>query len=98
MRDSGYMRKQCEKIIDSRDWAIRKLRENGVTVLDSQTNFLFVKADETDASGIQKSLREAGILVRHFKAGRLNPYLRISIGTQEEMEQVVDKLLSLIRK
>ena len=63
----------------------------------SATNFLFVKADPVDAAPVQQKLREEGILVRHFKADRLKAWLRVTVGTTEDMEIVTDKLLDYCR-
>ena len=81
----------------TRDRVYRALREKGIPVLPSHTNFLFVRADPEDATHVQQALRERGILVRHFTADRLNPYLRVTIGTEEEMETVTRALIELCR-
>ena len=79
------------------DRIIAAMREKGIPVLPSHTNFLFVRADPEDATHVQQALRERGILVRHFTADRLNPYLRVTIGTEEEMETVTRALIELCR-
>ena len=66
-------------------------------MLPSATNFLFVRADEADASPVQQALRAEGILVRHFSAPRLKPWLRVTVGTAEDMDRVTDALIRLIR-
>ena len=65
-------------------------------MLKSATNFLFVKAGE-DAAPVQKALREEGILVRHFGSPRLKSWLRVTIGTTEDMEKVTDALIRHIK-
>ena len=98
MRDWNYTRDQLQKVIRARDKSKERLRAAGIEVLESQTNFLFVHADPTDALWVQKALREKGILVRYFASEKLKPYLRVSIGTESEMEIVTDLLIELIQK
>ena len=98
MLDTAYTVQTVQLVIDAREETFRRLTEAGVTVLPSATNFLFIKADETDAAPIQQALRAEGILVRHFGSGRLKPWLRVTIGTIEDMRIVTDALLRLIKK
>ena len=85
------------KVVSARDECRRRLTEAGITVLPSATNFLFVRADAADAAPVQQALRAEGILVRHFSAPRLAPWLRVTVGTQEDMDRVTDALIRLIR-
>lgn len=98
MRDWAYTRDNLQKVIRARDLSRGRLRAAGIDVMESETNFLFVRADPVDALWVQKALRDKGILVRYFASEKLKPYLRISIGTEEEMESVTDQLIELIRK
>ncbi len=93
MKDSAYTAATVQKVIAAREYSRNRLLEAGIEVLESQTNFLFVRADKEDASGIQRALREEGILVRHFSSERLRPYLRVTVGTMEEMQIVTDALI-----
>ena len=97
VRDTAYTDRCVARICATRDRVYRALREKGIPVLPSHTNFLFVRADPEDATHVQQALRERGILVRHFTADRLNPYLRVTIGTEEEMETVTRALIELCR-
>ena len=94
--DVSYTRETTARVIAARDWTRETLTGAGITVLPSATNFLFVKADPEDASGVQRQLRSEGILVRHFGAPRLKAWLRVSIGTQDDMETVAAALIRLI--
>lgn len=96
MLDVDYTAKTVALVVAARDKAFARLQEEGVEVLKSSTNFLFVKAGE-DAAPVQKALRDEGILVRHFSAPRLKSWLRVTIGTTEDMEKVTDALIRLIR-
>ena len=96
--DEGYAHEKTELVKLARDRCRAALLQAGIPVLESHTNFLFVRADPVDASAVQQALRDEGILVRHFSAPRLRPYLRVSIGTLEEMEQVTEALIRLCRR
>ena len=94
--DEDYTAECVEKVVWTRDRAAARLRAAGITVLESATNFLFVRAAQEDAAPVQQALRERGILVRHFAAPRLKPWLRVTVGTAEDMERVTDALIELI--
>ncbi len=98
MLDTAYHARTTADIIAAREETRRRLTEAGVEVLPSQTNFLFVRADARDASRVQRALREEKILVRHFSSPSLAPYLRVSIGTMEEMQTVADALIRAIQR
>ena len=96
MLDVDYTARSTALVVAARDKAYAALKANGIDVLKSATNFLFVKAGE-DAAPVQKALREEGILVRHFSAPRLKSWLRVTIGTTEDMETVTEALIRLIK-
>ena len=95
--DEDYTAACVARVVAAREECRRRLTEAGITVLPSATNFLFVRADEADASPVQQALRAEGILVRHFSAPRLKPWLRVTVGTAEDMDRVTDALIRLIR-
>ena len=95
VRDAAYTADCVERICAARDWTADQLRQAGFQVLPSATNFLFVRAAEADAGPVQRALREEGILVRHFTAPRLKPWLRISVGTMADMQAVTEALIRL---
>lgn len=97
MLDEDYTAACVAKVVAARDRAYARLRAAGITVLESATNFLFVRAAQEDAAPVQQALRERGILVRHFSAPRLKSWLRVTVGTAEDMERVTDALIELIR-
>ncbi len=98
MEDAPYYEKINSQVVKTRDLTRNALLEAGIPVLLSRANFLFVKAHETNASGVLAELKKRGILVRHFDKPRIAPYLRVSIGTPEEMTVVVRELISIIRQ
>lgn len=96
--DTAYTAEAVGKVVAARDMCRARLTAAGIPVLPSATNFLFVRGDAEDAGPIQQALRAEGILVRHFAAPRLKPWLRVTIGTMEDMEKVTDALIRLIHR
>ncbi len=96
--DEDYTADVVRKVIAARDQCRERLTAAGIDVLPSATNFLFIRADEEDASAVQLALRQEGILVRHFSAPRLRPWLRVTVGTAQDMERVTEALVRLIKK
>ena len=97
--DTAYTDGRTERIVATRDRCYQRLTEAGVEVIPSATNFLFVRGDEADAAPVQQALREEGILVRHFASSdRLRPWLRVTVGTEEDMETVTDALIKAIHR
>lgn len=97
VKDREYTKLCCERICGTRERTAQGLRELGFKVLDSRTNFLFVKSNSMGGKAYFDGLRENGILVRRWDADRIGEYLRVSIGTDEEMEEflaVTKRLLS----
>ena len=64
-------------------------------MLDSSTNFLFAASSRMEGGALYRALKQEGILVRHFDAPRISNYLRITIGTQQEMETLIAALEKL---
>ena len=88
-----YTRKNCQTIIENREFTIRELKKLGFAVTDSKTNFVFAAHPAIDGGTLYAKLRERGILVRHFNKPAIQAYNRITVGTREEM----DALLGAIR-
>jgi len=93
--DENYFVECKNNIITTRDWTISQLESLGFSVLPSQANFVFAKPNFRYASSLAQELREHKILVRHFSNPKIVDYLRITIGTPEEMRQVIDVLKKL---
>jgi len=97
MLDTAYTAETVRLVCKARDRCYDRLTAAGIPVLRSATNFLFVKADPVDAAPVQQALRAEGVLVRHFKADRLKAWLRVTVGTTEDMEIVTEKLLKFCK-
>ncbi|WP_297429756.1 histidinol-phosphate transaminase [Clostridium sp.] len=94
--DDAYFQNIGLKVIDTREKVIPNLKKLGFKVLESKANFLFVSHNTIEAKILFKELRNKGILVRYFNKPKIDNYLRISIGTQEEMEVLLEKLREII--
>ena len=92
VRDAAYFKETTGKIVRTREEAKRRLGELGFTFPDSMTNFLFVSHKTRKAKEIYEALRAENIFVRYFDKPRIDNYLRITIGTDEEMEALYDFL------
>lgn len=94
IRDDAYFRENCDKIIVTRERIKVELKKLGFSFADSRTNFIFAKHERVPAGEIFEMLKGKGIYVRYFAKPRIDNYLRITVGTDEEM----DRLLSVLRE
>ena len=88
VKDDAYFRETVQKIIDTREWSKTRLTELGFTFPDSMSNFIFASHNRVQAKELFEALKQQQIYVRYFDQPRLSNYLRISIGTREEMEEL----------
>lgn len=98
MEDEAYFQKTTAAIRATRAAAAAELRAMGFTVLDSATNFLFVTTGRMPCVRIFEQLRERGILIRYFNAPRINNWLRITIGTPEQMRILLDAVGEILNR
>ena len=96
IRDEDYFQQTCRKVSTTRDRSAEALRALGFTVLPSLTNFLFVTHPEKKAPDIFAALREKGIFIRYFKLPRIDNYLRITVGTDEQMDKLIAALKEIL--
>jgi histidinol-phosphate aminotransferase len=90
--DREYFEKTCQLVIDSREKLVTQLEGKGFDVLPSAANFIFARHPKHDAAGLAAKVREQGVIVRHFKQERIAQFLRITIGTPEQNQALVDAL------
>lgn len=95
--DSEYIQENAQKIIETREYTKQELNKLGFVMPNSYANFLFVKHPLYDAQKLFLKLREKGILVRYFKKPRIDQYLRITIGTQVEMEKLIKEVQKIVK-
>ena len=86
---NDYYMDNCRIIMENRSYTTQALRELGFEVLDSKTNFVFARSDRLSGEELSRQLKQKNILVRHFQKERIRDYLRISIGTRQQMERLV---------
>lgn len=96
IRDQDYFRATTTKIISTRACASGHLRSMGFTVCDSAANFLFVTHETVPAKVLLEGLRQRGILVRWWDKPRISNYLRITVGTDEDMQALCQALREII--
>lgn len=96
LQDKEYFEKTRQKIIASRDWLTTELQQLGFEVLPSAANFVFTRHPKHNAVELFTALRERAILVRYFSATRVDQFLRITIGTQAEIEALVAALNEIL--
>ena len=90
--DKAYFQATCRKVIDSREALVEQLVGKGFEVLPSAANFIFARHPQQDAAQLSARLREQGVIVRHFKQERIAQFLRITIGTPEMNQALLDAL------
>lgn len=92
IEDVEYFEETTQKIIETREWTADRLAELGFISLPSKTNFLFSRHRFLEAAELMGYLRSKKILVRYFSKPGIDNYLRITIGTSEEMQLLVETL------
>ena len=96
IRDEAYFQSVRRRVIDTRRRTEQTLKEKGFTVLPSQANFLFVSYPGRDGRALLDGLRERGLLVRWWGRPEIRDWLRISVGTDQEMEALTAALEELV--
>lgn len=96
LEDETYFQDTVAKVIETREWTKEQLKRLGFSFRDSRTNFIFAAHESVPAVQIFDALREKHIFVRHFSQKRIDNYLRISIGTREEMERFIEETEKIV--
>lgn len=94
--DRKYFEETVQRIVETRRWASQELKKLGFEFNESSANFIFVKHGKVSADYIFEKLRERKIYVRHFNSVRIQNYLRISIGTDDEMRELIRALKEIV--
>lgn len=90
--DNEYYDDKIKKIIETREKTISELKKLDFECTDSKSNFIFAKSNKISASRLAQKLRENGILVRHFNIPKIDNYLRITVGSSEDMQTLIEKI------
>ena len=93
--DIGYYVECSKKVAEERDDFYNFLKSQGFYVLESKTNFLFAKKEGMAGNDIYKKIKEKGILIRHFNTPGIEDFVRITIGTHQQMEELKKAFLDL---
>ena len=98
IEDKAYFEETVKKVIDVREWTKKELKRLGFVFGDSKANFIFAGHPEYPASELFAALREQHIIVRYFNKPRISNFLRITVGTREEMQKLIDFLEQYCKK
>ena len=98
VKDKAYFEEGVRKIVETREWAKEELRKLGFVFPDAKANFILARHAEVDENVLFQALKENYIFVRHWNAPRIDQYLRITIGTREEMATLFDFLRTYIKE
>ena len=96
IEDEGYFQDIRQRVMDARDWTAKAFKELGFTVLDSSANFLFVSHPGYGGKQLLDGLRQRGILVRWWPDEPIQDWLRVTIGTGEEMERLIQAVTEIL--
>lgn len=98
LKDESYFQETIHKIMDTRTWFGEEMKKLGFSFPDSKANFIFATREGVSAEALLEAAKSRGIYVRHFKQSRINQYLRITIGTDEQMKIFLDFLKDYLKQ
>jgi histidinol-phosphate aminotransferase len=97
LRDDDYFRKSCASVVAAREAMTRALVNLGFVVLPSSANFVFARHPKQGGAELARALRDRAVLVRHFDKPRTAPWLRITVGTTDDIQRLVDAAADVLR-
>lgn len=92
LEDEQYMKDNCDTVIANREYISSELKKLGFSMTESKANFIFAKNENLDGKELYKKLKEKGVLVRHFDKERIKMYNRITVGTRQQMDILLEKI------
>ncbi len=98
LQEYAYYRANCDAIMQTRAETKTALEALGFCVADSRANFLFAAHPDVDGEALYKALRGRGILVRHFDDPAIRNYNRITVGTREQMQQLLAAAETILKE
>ena len=98
IEDNDYYMENCQRVVATREETVRRLRELDFNLTDSKANFIFAKHPRIGGGELYQSLKERGILVRHFSNEKICDYNRITVGTPEEMDALIKEISSILEE
>ncbi len=96
LRSQAYYDRNCLTIIENRDYTTQALREMGFEVLPSKANFIFARHPQICGETLYRTLKDMGILVRHFSREEIAAFVRITIGSAEQMRALVNAIQTIL--
>ena len=96
IEDDEYFKSTCKKVIKTRERVTLELEKRGFDVLDSQTNFIFATHNKHNMKSLFEYLKTQKVFIRYFSLPRIENYVRITIGTNEEMDIFLEKTKEFI--
>ncbi len=98
LMDEDYIQKNCQTIMEVREWTVQQLKKAGFILTDSKANFIFAMHPQADGKEIYLRMKKKGVLIRHFDTPRLCQYNRITIGSREQMEIFLEKINEVLEE
>jgi len=98
LKHDDYNMENVRKIIETRSWSERALKDLGFEMTTSRTNFLFARHPDISGEELYQELKKRGILIRHFKGERVRDYNRITVGLPEQMEKLVEAVRDILEE
>ena len=98
LEEEEYTQANCKEIARVREWTTAELEKLGFVMTDSLANFIFAKHPQVDGKEIYLRLKEKGVLIRHFDSERLCQHNRITVGSAEQMQILIDKLKEILEE
>ncbi len=98
LSDEEYTKANCKTVMENREWTVAELKKLGFVMTDSMANFIFSKHPNFDGGELYFKLRERGILVRHFTKDKISQYNRITVGSKEQMEELIGAISEILEE
>lgn len=98
LEDEEYTRKNCAEIIKTREYTVARLQKLGFSMTDSKTNFIFAQTQKIEGKKLYQELKNRGVLVRHFDTDRLRNFNRITVGSKEQMDKLLDAIKDILEE
>ena len=92
VEDEAYTRANCATVMENRAYTTAELEKMGFTCTDSKANFIFARHETVDGGELYAKLKSMGILVRHFQKPIISPYIRVSVGSREQMDAFLNAI------
>ncbi len=98
LREDSYYKNNARTIMENRAWSMAELKKLGFAGTDSRSNFLFVRHPALGGEALYKSLKARGVLVRHFSKPRIEDYVRITVGSREQMAILLRETEAILKE